>query len=196
MPESDLATLLETVVPRERAGSQTAARYDFQANFGILKLVELRESGKDFRVVFDIFDDIMVLDPAEALTQVSFYQVKSKDPGEWNTTDLCRKIGANKPRSIVSRLYSHVASFGLAVTETGMVTNAPIAVPDFADAHPGYLLQLLIARAARQPVRARDQRSRISRSVTEFVARMNQRVRPEVAGPMTGSVKSGSDRQA
>ena len=70
MPESDLATLPETVVPRERAGSQTAARYDFQANFGILKLVELRESGKDFRVVFDIFDDIMVLDPAEAPIQM------------------------------------------------------------------------------------------------------------------------------
>jgi hypothetical protein len=46
----------------------------------ILEFLNLRESGKDFRVVFDIFDDIMVLDPAEAPTQVSFYQVKEQRP--------------------------------------------------------------------------------------------------------------------
>ena len=115
---------MKSVVPRERAGSQTQARYDFQANFGILKLVELRESGRDFRIVFDIFDDLMVVDSASAPTQACFYQLKSKDPGDWTIPDVCKKIGAQIPRSIISRLYAHVASFGAAVAETGLVSNA------------------------------------------------------------------------
>src|SRR6266446_1549944 len=120
----DLSVLMKSVVPRERAGSQTQARYDFQANFGILKLVELRESGRDFRIVFDIFDDLMVVDSASAPTQACFYQLKSKDPGDWTIPDVCKKIGAQIPRSIISRLYAHVASFGAAVAETGLVSNA------------------------------------------------------------------------
>jgi hypothetical protein len=121
---TDLTVLLETVPPREHAGSQTAGRYDFQANYGILKLVELRESGKDFRIVFDLFDDIMVLDSSDSPSQVRFYQVKSKDPGNWTSANLCGKSGAKAPRSIVSRMYAHLDSFGAAVVETSMVTNA------------------------------------------------------------------------
>jgi hypothetical protein len=119
-----LQSLLETATPRERSGSQTAARYDFQTNFAILKLVELREAGQDFRVVFDVFDDLMVLDSALAPTSGRFYQIKSRDAGDWNMSDLCKKVGSKAPRSIVSRLYAHVPTFGIAVAETAMVTNA------------------------------------------------------------------------
>lgn len=115
---------MKSVPPRERAGSQTSARYDFQANFGILKLVELRESKDDFRIIFDLYDDIMVLDSTVSPHEARFYQLKSKDPGEWTIPDLCKKIGASLPRSIVSRLYAHVAAFGPAVAETGIVSNA------------------------------------------------------------------------
>jgi hypothetical protein len=120
----DLSVLMKSTAPRERAGSQTQARYDFQANFGILHLLELQESGQDFRIIFDIFDDIMVVDSASAPTQARFYQLKSKDPGGWKIADVCRKIGATAPRSIVSRLYAHIVSFGAAVVETGLISNA------------------------------------------------------------------------
>jgi hypothetical protein len=102
----DLSALIKNVVPRERVGSQTQARYNFQANFGILKLVELREGGEDFRIIFDIFDDLMVVDSASAPTKACFYQLKSKDPGDWTIPDVCKKIGAQSPRSIISRLWS------------------------------------------------------------------------------------------
>jgi len=120
----DLSALMKVTVPRERAGSQTQARYDFQANFGILKLVELRESGQDFRIIFDIFDDIMVVDSAYKPENARFYQLKSKDPGDWTISEVCKKVGAQAPRSIVSRLYAHVVSFGATVAETGLVSNA------------------------------------------------------------------------
>lgn len=119
-----LQQLLETSSPRERSGSQTAGRYDFQTNFGILKLVELREAGHDFRVVFDVFDDLMVLDSALAPTEVRLYQIKSRDAGDWTTPDVCKKVGNKAPRSIASRLYAHMPTFGVAVAETAMVSNA------------------------------------------------------------------------
>jgi hypothetical protein len=124
LESADLSALLETAVPRERAGSETQARYDFQANYGILELVRLRETGQDFRIIFDVFDDIVVVDSANNPTQARFYQLKSKDPGHWTIHDVCKKIGAEAPRSIVSRLYGHIVSFGSAVVETGLVTNA------------------------------------------------------------------------
>ncbi|MFM9848578.1 MAG: dsDNA nuclease domain-containing protein [Hyphomicrobiaceae bacterium] len=122
LPVSDL---LKVHKPREYSGSQTAGRYAFQANYGILKLVELRESSQDFRVVFDLFDDLMVLDCSHSPQEMRFYQLKSKDPGDWTCANVCSKIGQAKPRSIVSRLYSHVHQFGAVVVETSMVSNAP-----------------------------------------------------------------------
>jgi hypothetical protein len=121
---ASLQTLLEKAPPRERSGSRTAARYDFQTNFGILKLIELREAGQDFRVVFDVFDDLMVLDSPLAPTTVRFYQIKSRDAGDWIMSDLCKKVGSMAPRSIVSRLYAHMPTFEAAVVETAMVSNA------------------------------------------------------------------------
>ncbi|MGD9670792.1 MAG: dsDNA nuclease domain-containing protein [Hyphomicrobiaceae bacterium] len=111
--------------PRELSGSQTVGRYGFQANYGILKLIDLRESGQDFRIVFDLFDDLMVLDCSHSPKEIRFYQIKSKDPGDWTCANVCSKTGQSKPRAIISRLYSHVHQFGAVVVETGMVSNAP-----------------------------------------------------------------------
>ena len=117
--------LLKAGQPREQSGSRTVGRYGFQANYGILRLVELRESGQDFRVVFDLFDDLMVLDCSHSPSEMRFYQVKSKDPGDWTCANVCSTVGAAKPRSIISRLYAHLHQFGAVVVETGMVSNAP-----------------------------------------------------------------------
>lgn len=128
MAQTDLIAQVNSTSPRERTGSQTAARYDFQTNFGILKLIELQETEPDFRMVFDLFDDIVVLDSADAPQHLRLYQVKSKDPGDWTSTELCAKKGSAAPRSIMSRLYSHMNAFGSWVTETGFVSNAAFRV--------------------------------------------------------------------
>jgi hypothetical protein len=117
--------LLKTAQPRERSGATTAARYAFQANFGILKLIDLLEDGHDFRAAFDLFDDLMILDCSKDPKNVRLIQIKSKDPGDWTAGNLCEKTGKSKPRSIVSRLYSHMQQFGEVLVETSMVSNAP-----------------------------------------------------------------------
>jgi hypothetical protein len=117
--------LLKKAQPRERSGATTAARYAFQANFGILKLVDLLEAGHDFRAVFDLFDDLMVLDCSKDPKNVRLSQIKSKDPGDWTAGNLCEKTGKSKPRTIVGRMYSHMEQFGEVLVETSMVSNAP-----------------------------------------------------------------------
>jgi hypothetical protein len=120
----NLSAIMRSAVPRERAGTRTQGRYNFQTNFGILKLVELHESGQDFRIIFDVFDDLMIVDSAISPAQAWFYQVKSKDPGDWTIPDICKSVGAQAPRSIISRLYAHIDCFGVAVAETALVSNA------------------------------------------------------------------------
>lgn len=132
---TDLRTLLNAAAPRERSGSQTVGRYGFQANIGILKLLELRETGNDFRLVFDFFDDLAVLNSSTAPTEIRLYQVKSKDPGDWTASDLCKLTGKKAPRSIVARLYSHLDMFGPAVAETAVISNAPYKVQLQSGAH-------------------------------------------------------------
>jgi hypothetical protein len=116
--------LLGTTPPREHSGSQTAARYDFQANFAILKLLELHAIGNDYCLVFDWHDDVVAMDSPTAPTKLYLYQVKSRDGAPWTVGDLSKHVGAKKPRSIASRLYAHVETFNSAAIETAFVSNA------------------------------------------------------------------------
>ncbi len=128
MAAFDLASALTSACPRERSGSQTVGRYGFQANVGILKLLELHEGSKDFRLVFDIYDDLVVLSPSDVPAEISLFQVKSRDPGQWTTSDLCNRVGKKAPRSIVARLYGHEIDFGPAVVTTAFISNASFKV--------------------------------------------------------------------
>ena len=123
-----LLSLVEAAIPRERSGSRTAARYRFQANVSILKLLELAEDNQDFVILFDIFDDLAVLNCVEKPTEIRLYQIKSKDPGNWSTADLCKLIGSVSPRSYLSRLYAHTKIFGSALVQTGFISNASFKV--------------------------------------------------------------------
>lgn len=128
MPPGPLAASLVSATPQNFAGSRTIARYDFQAHYAILKIVELLEAGNDFRIVFDLYDDLAVLNSASEPTMIGLYQIKTKDPGQWSTAQLCERVGKKKPTTYVGRLYSHVGAFGDALQETGFVSNAAFVV--------------------------------------------------------------------
>lgn len=119
---------LQVAVPREKSGSRTSARYDYQAHCGLLKLFELRDQQDDFRMVFDYFDDILILDRSREPQTAQLYQVKTKDTGEWSTAKLCSLVGKLAPRSIFARLYDHVVLLGDPVTETSFISNAAFTV--------------------------------------------------------------------
>lgn len=125
---ANLETTLKSARPREKSGSRTVGRYDYQAHCGLLKLFELHESVDDFQVVFDYFDDILVLDSADAPSEAQLLQVKTKGAGDWTTANLCKLVGKDVPRSIVARLYDHLVVLGEPVSTTSFVTNAAFKV--------------------------------------------------------------------
>ena len=128
MAPSSLSAVLHGTAPREISGSLTVGRYGYQTNIGILKLIELMESGQKFCLVFDYFDDLAVLDHAEQPQTICLYQIKTKDTGEWSMASLCKFAGKTKPRSFIARMYSHAEAFGSFVEETGFIGNAPCKI--------------------------------------------------------------------
>jgi hypothetical protein len=62
--------------PREKAGAQTASRFEFQANFSILKMLELNEAGFDFRALFDHFDHLSILNSSTDPSGISFVKLR------------------------------------------------------------------------------------------------------------------------
>src|ERR1700679_2698770 len=79
--------------PREKSGARTMARYGFQVHASILKMLDLHQSGHDYRAVFDHFDDLMVFDKADQPENVDFYQIKSQSEGSWSLKDILKKQG-------------------------------------------------------------------------------------------------------
>lgn len=125
---NSLTAILHGTAPREISGSLTAGRYGYQTNVGILKLIDLMDSGEAFCLVFDYFDDLAVLDHAEQPQNIRLYQIKTKDTGEWTMAALCKFSGKTKPRSFIARMYAHAESFGAFLKETAFIGNAPYAI--------------------------------------------------------------------
>jgi Cap4, dsDNA endonuclease domain len=88
---TNLLTAVSSAKPREKSGAHTMARYGFQVHASILKMLELHQSGNDYRAVFDHFDDLMVFDKADYPENVDFYQIKSLNKGSWSLKQMTKK---------------------------------------------------------------------------------------------------------
>jgi len=119
-----LTTALVTLKPREKAGARTGARYAFQAHVSLAKVLEIHESGVDYRAVFDHFDDLAILNGSDSPDKVEFFQIKGKQTGAWTAASLC-VLGKEIPRTTVGKMYHHTESFGSAVAACVFLTNAP-----------------------------------------------------------------------
>jgi hypothetical protein len=115
--------------PRERAGSLAANRFGYQLDWALCRLLELHAEGKDYVVVIDLHDDVLVLDSATNPQSVICYQIKTKDAGSWSRANLLhRKKGKDGPlASILGKLYRHVIDFAPdPVERLYFVSNAPL----------------------------------------------------------------------
>lgn len=114
---------LMTTAPREVSGAWTSAFYDLQKNVSLLLLIELHQSGNEFRMLFDHHDDILVLNHPDNPTCFATYQVKVKDD-PWLVSDVAKKRSKTVPKSIISKMYDHVHQFQAAVSSITLATNA------------------------------------------------------------------------
>lgn len=109
--------------PRETSGSKTQRKFDYQKNWAICKLIELYNSQKDnFVLVLEYHDDIILLDSQENPSKIEFFQIKTKDKGNWTLGTLFKKTPINSP---MGKLYLNKLKFGDFVFSLNFVSNAP-----------------------------------------------------------------------
>lgn len=112
------------VVPREKAGARTGARFAFQVHASLARLLDLHEAGVDYRALFDHFDDLAILVAADSPTAIEFVQIKGQETGAWNARSLCKAAG-NKPRTTIAKMYHHTQEFADLLSAAVFLTNAP-----------------------------------------------------------------------
>ncbi len=68
---------LISTIPREDAGSRSSNRFAYQHSWALSKLLDIYDSGKDFAIILDYFDDIVILDSSDNPSSIDFYQIKT-----------------------------------------------------------------------------------------------------------------------
>lgn len=129
--------------PRDSGGTHGPKGTEFQKNWAISKMFELREQGTDdFLFLFESLQDVAILDSALLPTKIEVIQIKKKDRGEWTwnsltmlhlPTDPADEPAAGLPRkkkisdtsaSIIGKLYRTVLSIPELDVSGRFVSNA------------------------------------------------------------------------
>ncbi len=125
-----IAELLVTVPPREHSGAEATERFEFQLHWAVTELLQRQREGKDYCILLEYHDDVVLLDAAAEPTHADFYQVKSKRSGHWKTAELVRPGGKEKTElSTIGKLYTHRINFPSASIGLHFVSNVPLGDP-------------------------------------------------------------------
>lgn len=92
-------------------------------------MLDLHAGKGDYLIAFDFHDDVVMLDSANAPTVANFFQVKSKEKGNWSIADICRLTGKASKQSILGKLYDHRVRFAVGVGKLTLVSNARFNIP-------------------------------------------------------------------
>ncbi len=109
---SNILNLFTEKPPRENSGSRSANRFDYQKNWSLCELLSLHSKNNDYLMVFEHHEDVVVFNSLLSPSSAIFYQVKTKNPGNWTIGSLSK---ADKHgQSIIGKLYTnhdHFAGF-------------------------------------------------------------------------------------
>lgn len=110
---------------REKGGSIASNRLDYQKDWSLCKLLEIHESGNDYVLIFEHDDDLLILDSEDKPKKISFYQVKTKDTGNWKLGDLIKRPSSEKLKlSYLGKLYSNKIKYGKKTNSLNFISNA------------------------------------------------------------------------
>jgi hypothetical protein len=108
--------------PREESGSKTARKFTFQKDLSLFLLLTLHEKKEDYVFLFDFHEDLVVLDSSSKPDKMDFFQIKSKDSGNWTISSLT-KSEKNK-LSILGKLYTNKLKFSHNTNSLNFISNA------------------------------------------------------------------------
>ena len=127
-------TLL-TVPQREEGGRTAYDRFDYQTAWGLSRLLELHEGGQNYAVAFEFHDDVVSLDDADDPNSAIFYQVKTRESGNWSFARITSRASskAGKKPSFAGKMFDNFVRFGATVEKLAFVSNQPL--PDVIAVH-------------------------------------------------------------
>jgi hypothetical protein len=125
-----LRDLLVQTRPRETGGPRAANRFELQKSWALCRLIELHRSGKDYLIVFDYHDDVLILDSSSDPKTIDFYQIKSRRYGTWTTASLVKQAkGQNgELSSPLGKLLANKLTFPEHTSSMRFVSNAGFRV--------------------------------------------------------------------
>lgn len=121
-------SLTEKIVktkPREKSGSVSSSRFDYQKDWSLCKLIDTHRSGLDYIVIFDWHEDLLIMDNETRPNSITFYQIKGKKSGNWTVSSL---ISSDKDKdgelllSILGKLYDCKSKFNIE-TSAKLIVN-------------------------------------------------------------------------
>lgn len=112
--------------PRERSGTRAANRFDFQMSWAFCLLIDLEAQNRDYIVVLDYHDDVVVFDSESSPTKADFYQIKTDSQKNWTLTDLLSRSEGRY--SIIGKLYAHHLNFGDQAGSLNLVAVRPFSL--------------------------------------------------------------------
>jgi hypothetical protein len=103
--------------PDDNSGSSSSNRYAYQKNWALYKMLELEQLGRDYMIVMDYHDDVVIIDTSIEGDNIDFYQVKTKKENYWRPNELISSTTDEKggiKHSILGKLLKHSIDFSKA----------------------------------------------------------------------------------
>ncbi|CAG1064752.1 hypothetical protein BAC1_00317 [uncultured bacterium] len=113
--------------PRETSGAISANRFDFQKDWLVCLIIDLHLQKKDYLILCDYHEDIVVLDNEHEPRTISFFQIKTRKEGKWTITGLLKQKKGKKGEplsSILGKLYSNFIKFQTSTENLCFISNA------------------------------------------------------------------------
>lgn len=125
----------------ETGGGHNQKGVDFQRAWAISRMFEMEDAGEeDFLFLFEAIQDVAILDSSSAPSSIRIHQVKKKDRGEWEWSNLTNlPAPGKKPRknatpkgigdSPIGKLYAAVLAFNKLRSSGSFLSNAGCNLP-------------------------------------------------------------------
>lgn len=127
--------------PDDNSGSSSSNRFAYQINWALYKMLELEQLGRDYMIVMDYHEDVVIIDTSIKENNIDFYQVKTKKGDYWKPSDLYvtgKDSKGNIKNSILGKLLKHSIDFSKArdyyfVTDSFLRPENYVKGKDFDD---------------------------------------------------------------
>ncbi len=124
----DITDQILKLKPREESGSNTSRKYSFQYDLSLFILLTQHDKLDDYVYLFDFHEDLVILNSPIKPDKIDFFQMKSKDNGNWTINALTK---AEKGKlSIIGKLYLNKINFPKNTNSLNFISNAPFSIKE------------------------------------------------------------------